>query len=71
MGAPLSDHVEVRVTEQSKDWDGITLEERVRAAVREKTLDQIAGLLKALPEDKKEFYRQVVKDEAGKMRARQ
>jgi hypothetical protein len=57
------------MTEQSKDWDGITLEEAVRHAVRTCTLEQIALLLRLIPDGpKKDFYRQVVKDEAGKMR---
>lgn len=50
-------------------WDGITLEEALREAVRTCTLDQLALLMRLMPEgEKKEFYRQVVKDETAKLR---
>ena len=54
---------------KTDSWDGITLEDAIRHAVRTCTLDEIAQLIRMLPESKREFYRKVVKDEVSKMRA--
>lgn len=54
---------------EKKEWDGITLEEVIRAAVRQGSLDTLAGLINLLPEEKKARYREVAKLEIEKLRS--
>lgn len=53
---------------EKKEWDGITLEEVIREAVRQGSLETIANLIKLLPEEKQARYRLVAKEEIAALR---
>lgn len=55
-------------TQEKKEWDGLTLEEAIREAVRAGSLDTLSNLIKALPAEKRDHYRAIAKDEIAKAR---
>jgi VIT1/CCC1 family predicted Fe2+/Mn2+ transporter len=51
---------------KAKDWDGLTLEDALVGAVARKEVETIGALIAFLPEERREHYRQILRDLRGK-----